>query len=91
MSEIEFSTQVVSGSIQHLTKISRCFSAENLAPHRRDAISKLSNVSFAPPNCTDPLVNGEMILWRCGIRLLYFEYIGSIILGRKLSSNKDDK
>lgn len=30
--------------------------AENVAPHGSDAIFKLVNVSFAPPNCTDPLV-----------------------------------
>ncbi|XP_020629474.1 ATP-binding cassette sub-family D member 4-like isoform X2 [Orbicella faveolata] len=30
--------------------------AENSAPHGSDAIFKLVNVSYAPPNCTEPLV-----------------------------------
>lgn len=45
------------------TKISRFFSAENVAPHGSDAIFKLVNVSYAPPNCTEPLVKGEGFLF----------------------------
>lgn len=40
-------------------KVFHSFSAENVAPHGSDAIFKLVNVSYAPPNCTDPLVKGE--------------------------------
>ena len=55
----------MSGSRQHLfLNFFCCFSVENLDPHGSHAIFKLINVSYAPPNCPDPLVKGKMILWR---------------------------
>ncbi|KAL9952743.1 hypothetical protein ACROYT_G040037 [Oculina patagonica] len=35
---------------------------ENLAPHGSDIIFKLIGVSYAPPKCTDPLVQGKVLV-----------------------------